>query len=105
MFKSDSSKWIGIILTIVALAVGAAVWASGEHTSIINQTRNEMVLKENADDRYAIKEDTIRNEEKLDTVHNELDRVNQKIDNINNKLDDLLQYIMTRGNNWCGDDR
>lgn len=88
----DWLKFIPIILTIITITVGAAIWASTEHSDIKawtldqdNATKSE--IKESSEKRFVPKEDFSRIDENMK-------RQKEDIKEIKDKLDKLLEMLL-----------
>jgi hypothetical protein len=97
--KSKTEYWkqvISVILTIIAMAVGATVWATSAHAEIIQYTDNENVkqseeLRAERKEQYVPKYDFVILKEKLDTNEKQHQDLIKSLDKINEKLDKLRE--------------
>ena len=90
----DWKQTVAVILTIIAMSVGAALWASNAHASIkdwtaeqdfVTKTELREVIKEQYVPRHefvVVREKLDNTEEKLDTVQKTLDKLSEKLDKI-----------------------
>ena len=91
---TDWRQTVAMILTIVTMSVGAALWASSAHADLkewtVEQdfvTKEELkeIIKEQYVPRYefvVVKEKLENTEEKLDGLQKTLDKLSEKLDKI-----------------------
>lgn len=74
----DLSRWVGLLVTIIVLFVGAALWASNEHSNL----RKDFLHKETISDTYTKKEDFARMEQDLKNAREDLREIKEKLDKL-----------------------
>jgi vacuolar-type H+-ATPase subunit I/STV1 len=97
--KSKTEYWkqvVGVILTIVAMAVGATVWATSAHAEIVkvDAEKDAAMRKEievEADEKYVPKYDFAIVKEKLDSNEKQHQELIKTLDKVNEKLDKLRE--------------
>ena len=111
IWKSDITKWIGLVVVIIGAAVSAVVWASSEHNNNRDMARieikeSEKDLKETMKNQYVPLHEFTKIEQKLtdqtkqiDKNANKIDKIDQDIGKLDGKLDTLLENITRRHNN------
>lgn len=89
---TDWKQTVAMILTIVAMSVGAALWASNAHANLkdwtseqdfVTQRELKEIIREQYVPRYefvVVKEKLDNTEEKLDTLQKTLDKLSEKMD-------------------------
>jgi len=92
--KMELAKWIGLGITILTLVVGAAVWASSEHTAIESRSRANFISKEYSKSVYAPKEDVVRIDQRTKGIEEDIDDIKRNLDNVDSKLDRVINYMI-----------
>lgn len=100
--KEKTDYWkqvIAVVLTIVAMAVGATIWATSAHAEIISYTDTENAkqtetLREERKEQYVPKYDFVILKEKIDVNEKQHQEIIKTLDKINEKLDSL--YLDSR---------
>lgn len=100
--KGKGEYWkqlLGISLTVIAMAVGATVWATTAHANIINYTDIENVkqtdsLRNERKEQYVPKYDFVIVQEKLETNEKQHQELIKSIDKMSEKLDSI--YLQSR---------
>ena len=97
----DWKQTIAMLLTVVAMAVGAALWASNAHADIKEWTTEQdfvtqKELKEIIKEQYVKKEDFVIVKEKLENNEKQHVELQKTLDKLSEKLD-IIRGEQIRG--------
>jgi hypothetical protein len=84
---SDWPKYISIFLTIVALTVGMAIWATNSHAEIKDWTANQnfvtkQELRSVMKEQYVPLHEFTKVKQSLEDHGKDLDKIEKKLDNV-----------------------
>jgi peptidoglycan hydrolase CwlO-like protein len=90
--KTKLTELAPILLTLIAMLIGCAIWATSAHADIKDWTAEQdfvtkTELKEVIKEQYARQEDVVRLEEKLESLNEKHQRLLEAIDKLDKKLE------------------